>query len=243
MTAQKDDPDFDAAWLAALAGDRSSGLDGVVQRRAALLRKALADRRDRLERSVPVADDALFDRISAAVRSPVNHGAGPLQALDTTPMSADMSADQPMFFRSAPREVSPSEGYSSPQTYPPGRRRFPLILGIAASVLLTAVVTLQLGVFESEDGKREHEILRGGATTTQIVEDPSARATELQQLLQRAGAAPVVQPLKDGRVVLRVAATPEVLEALGQQRILPQTKDGQIVLILEKPATSNSPSR
>jgi hypothetical protein len=115
--------------------------------------------------------------------------------------------------------------------------------GIAAALVLATALTVQMGIFDSLEGTRDHEILRGEVTTTQIVENPSVRATELQQLLQRAGAAPVVQPLKDGRVVLRVAATPEVLEALGQQRILPQTKDGQIVLVLEKPATSNSPSR
>jgi hypothetical protein len=115
--------------------------------------------------------------------------------------------------------------------------------GIAAAFVLATAITVQMGIFDARDGARDHEILRGEVTTTQIVENPSARAAELQQLLQRAGAAPVVQPLKDGRVVLRVAATPEVLEALGQQRILPQTKDGQIVLVLERPATSNSPSR
>lgn len=214
--------DQDAAWLEALAGRPASELDEATRDEVERLRRALAQRKAELESLVPVAAERDFERLRER-----------------------LMVEQPEYTQ-RPSTVA-DDGSREVRDEAPGRRpaaNYAIFRwSIAAALVLGTALIVQMGVFDGRDGARDHEILRGEVTTSQIVEDPRARAAELQQLLQRAGASPVVEPLEDGRVVLRVPATPEVLEALGQQRILPQTKDGQIVLVLERPATSNSPSR
>jgi hypothetical protein len=222
MTPTPRPVDQEAAWLEALAGRPAAELDEPSRQEAERLRRAIAHRKAELESMVPGASEADFERLRERL---IVEQPEPSQSPGTVAQDGSQEV----------RDDTP--GRRLPANNPVFR------WGIAAALVLATALTVQMGIFDSQEGTRDHEILRGEVTTTQIVENPSVRATELQQLLQRAGAAPVVQPLKDGRVVLRVAATPEVLEALGQQRILPQTKDGQIVLVLEKPATSNSPSR
>ena len=64
MTQVPDDPQ----WLAALAGETDPAADAKTNQQAAALRKALQARSARMDREVPVADQALHQRILFRLR-------------------------------------------------------------------------------------------------------------------------------------------------------------------------------
>jgi hypothetical protein len=220
MTTNATPPeDRDAAWLEALAGRPVPLMDEGDRVEAERLRRVLAQRVSPVVPKVTEPSEADFQRFweQLAKEQPQSSEVVPLPEL-TLPALTDRPARQPAANR-------------------------PLFLwGMAASVMLATVLVVQLGVFDSEHS-RPDEILRGESATPLIVEDPGARATELEQAFQGVGTAPTVKKLKDGRIILRVEATPAVLDLLAKMRILPQVKEGHVVLVLERPATSSSPSR
>ncbi|MFN9475570.1 hypothetical protein, partial [Acidovorax sp.] len=112
-------------------------------------------------------------------------------------------------------------------------RVHPWLWGLAASIMLGTVLTASLWMTR---GDGEHEVLRGPKETILIDSDPSARLAQLRVLLEGAGATPDVRVDKAGTIVITVAGTPQVLDALGGERIYPQPTDGKIILVIEKPA-------
>lgn len=105
--------------------------------------------------------------------------------------------------------------------------------GIAASITLATVVSW---TFLFDNGVDESQVLRGPKDTILIDPDPSARLAHVRTLLEDAGSKPEVRIEKSGTVVISVAETPQVLDALSADRIFPQPVGGKIVLVIEKPA-------
>lgn len=232
MTGPEQDRD-DAAWLEALAGRDGGAPDGVSGRQAAALRSALERRRALLDAAVPVADKALFRRIADEVQAdqqdPGEEIAG---AAHPAPKSSRLGAREPDVFysiRQTESDLPPVPKLAAPRYW-----QRPWAWGIAASVLLATVLSIQMwpGQLHEEDGPA----LRGPNVTVQIVPDPESRSAELAALLQATGASPRIERTGDGTVVIHVEATPGVLDALAAQRLMPQPKDGKIVIRLERPA-------
>lgn len=115
----------------------------------------------------------------------------------------------------------------------PHRRARPWMWGLAASIMLGTVLTMSLWMHRDAG---EHEVLRGPKDTILIAIDPAARVAQLRALLEGAGATPEIRVEKTGAIVITVAGTPQVLDALSGERIYPQPADGKIVLVIEKPA-------
>ncbi len=105
----------------------------------------------------------------------------------------------------------------------------PQVWGLAATVVIGIAVTVQVQTSADRGGE---DILRGGSTVL-IVADPEARLAELLDSLKAAGEVPKVERVKDGRVVVKVKATQEVLDALLAQRIEPKVTDGMATLVLQ----------
>jgi hypothetical protein len=248
VTGPTQDPD-DASWLEALAGRGGAASDSVSDRQAALLRRALEQRRARLDRDVPVAGESLFQRIAEEVQADQqtehlaiarNHDPG---AEATTADYAQLST--PSVWRhgrtSGHGRALDEKDIEIPdflrrQGDSPARRYWhrPWAWGIAASMLFATVVTIQMwpGQLHEEDGP----VLRGPNVIVQIVPDPESRSAELAAVLKATGTSPRIERTSDGAVVIHVEATPGVLDALASQRLMAQPKDGKIIIRLEKPA-------
>lgn len=109
------------------------------------------------------------------------------------------------------------------------------IWGVAASIMLATVLSFQHFSMQGED---DYTVLRGPSDTVLVDSDPSARLSTLRTTLTSAGAAPEVKTLKDGTIIISVADTPQVLVALGNERIYPVPSAGKVVLVIQKPGTS-----
>lgn len=109
--------------------------------------------------------------------------------------------------------------------------RVPAAWGVAATFVLGVAVVIQMDGRFKGDG--ELDTLRGGGqSTVLIVTDPEARLAELLTGLKAVGADPKTERLSGGRIVLRVKSTSTTLDYLSTQRIEPNVKDGQVVLML-----------
>jgi hypothetical protein len=106
------------------------------------------------------------------------------------------------------------------------------IWGIAASIMLVAIFSFQQLSLRGGD---DHLVLRGPNDMVLIDSDPSARLNTLRGVFSAVGATPDVKIQKDGTIIIAVAATPQVLDALGNERIYPVPSGGVIVLVIQKP--------
>lgn len=105
------------------------------------------------------------------------------------------------------------------------------VWGIAASIILVTILSFQqLSMRQDED----HLVLRGPNDTVLIDSDPSARLNTLRAMFSVVGATPDVKTQKDGTIIITVAAAPQVLDALGNERIYPVPSGGKIVLVIQK---------
>ncbi len=54
-------------------------------------------------------------------------------------------------------------------------------------------------------------------------------------MLEGVGAKPHVETGSDGTITLKVTATPQVLDVLGNERIYPVPTAGKLVLVIQRP--------
>jgi hypothetical protein len=130
------------------------------------------------------------------------------------------------------------EGLDRPKPAALPLHRRPAIWGIAVSLMLATVVTLQQVNFMS--GQEDELTMRSAPdkATVRLVDDVSASRDELVALLKQAGAVPKVKVVKGtGEVVVEVEATQAVRDILGGDplRRYPDIQDGRITIVL-KPA-------
>jgi hypothetical protein len=107
---------------------------------------------------------------------------------------------------------------------------------IAASLMLVVGIFTQLPPQHTQKGD-EADTLRGGLphATVLLVENPELRLAELLQGLKDLQADARVERSPKGSITLSLAATPEVLDHLAQQRLEPEVKNGRVTLVLQKP--------
>jgi len=214
---QDQDPD-DAQWLAALAGQKAPGTDPSTQWQAEALRRALQAQSQRMDRAVPLADDAQYQRLLFRLKREGLTGR-------RTPLAQVV-------------EWGRARGQMAARVI---TLNHPLAWGLAACAVVLAGVALQMGrMQQGTDAVDMQQILRGQGTVL-IVPDPAARAAQLQAGINAAGAAPALTTDAEGRIQLRFEASPAVLEYLGQQRIEPAIVDGfvTLTLVVPQPKPSN----
>lgn len=103
--------------------------------------------------------------------------------------------------------------------------------GLAATLLLGAVLVLQSGLFDSHDNELA---VRGDRhATVMIVTDPQTRASELLTGLKAVGAEPKLERLQPGRMKIVVKSSNAVLDYLSTQHIDPKIHNETVVLILD----------
>jgi hypothetical protein len=239
MNQADDKRDDDEAWLEALAGRQTPVPDGRVALEVTSLRRALQVRKSRLEAQVPKSDQALCERILEEIEA-TEHA----KALNGTRVAADVGVASA---GSSERSVTDGRFYRVPvhgadgddehlyrqSDHPVYRaRRNPWIWGFAT---MTLAAVIAIPIWLGSDGGDDELVLRSGPdVTAQIVADPDSRAKELSDLLQAVGVKPRIERKKDGAVVILIESTPEALDILASQRLMPQPKDGKIVILLEK---------
>lgn len=220
----------DEQWLEALAGRPDPDADANLNREALALRAALIVRGQKLESSVPEADDALLEKIRFRLRR---------EGLNRS--ETDPSEKPAVIWRNLRRRPNVRsdklndilQGNTS-QLEKPNRLLWNYrAWGMAASVLIGIALVVQLGIKPNRSS--EDDVVRGdSATTTLIVDDPQSRLADLLTGLRVTGVESKVSQIKDGGVLLRVPANDASREYLSSQRIEGKEKDGEIVLLLSK---------
>lgn len=127
------------------------------------------------------------------------------------------------------------EGLDRPSEALPLRRQ-PFAWGIAASLMLATVFTIQQVGFMA--GQDDHLALRGipDKATIRMVDDLQASQAEMIELLRQAGSEPMVSANKaTGDIVIQVDATQAVRDALAGDplRIYPEIQDGKVTVVLK----------
>ncbi len=210
MTQAQDNDD--AAWLATLAGQSSSGLPPAERAQAEALRAALQAQSQRMDAHVPPADEAQYQQL--------------LFRLRREGLTGKTGAMTPVIAWGRSKGQMAARAMASHST---------LTWGLAAFAVLMVAVALQLNrAPQGSDGPDMRLILRGQSTVL-IVPDPQARAAELVAGLKASGADPAVVVGQDGQIQLKFQASDAVLEFLNTQRIEPQAVEGWVVLTLQTP--------
>ncbi|MFN8937658.1 MAG: hypothetical protein ACK5Y0_17370, partial [Pseudomonadota bacterium] len=213
MTEPTQDRKDEEAWLAVLAGREIAPDDGMPAAQAAALRKALKRRQARMAEELPAADKALFSRILVAVHLDHSEHGEPANGTHTgDPLPEASKAASSIRWRTSSHKIVSMPPV--PQTTRPNKR--PWLWGVAASITLATVLSWTVLIDDEPD---RPDVLRGTQGTVLMDPDPAARRTQLEALLAGAGAKPEVRIDKSGRVVITVSETPQVLEALGGERI------------------------
>lgn len=212
-------PDKDEEqWWNALAGRAAPSGDARSNLQAQALRRALQARAEKLEVSVPFADEEQYQKLLTRLRREKllasESGWRTSQIWVKTTGVLGLSAD-----------VIP---WKSPR-----------VLGLTATLVIGVAMVISLQ--NSVTTRSEADILRSGKVTTQIVEKPELRLAELILGLQTAGEVPVIERVGHGSIVLTITASPKVLDYLDTQRIVPAVVDGKTTLLLTRPKATPIP--
>lgn len=119
------------------------------------------------------------------------------------------------------------EGLASSQN----RWRNPMLWGVAATVVLSVGVVFQMGGLH-QDQDDANTLRGGGKSTVLIVAEPEMRLAQLLTGLRVAGEEPTIKHEADGRIVLTVKGSDQVLEYLAGQRIEPTLVQGKLTIEL-----------
>ena len=262
MNRADDKRDDDEAWLEALAGRPASPNVGLVTRQAQALRTALRKRRALLEADVPTADDALYERIADDVRVfrqrqhlsdweqdddivfNSRHTAEHPNSSISNRKSSHQTSTEPtesLYFstryRTSSRQTS-KESTESGLLSNRSRLGRKIRTWRWSMAMITIIAAVSAPIWIGENNEEGELILRSGSDATiQIVSNPELRAKELSNLLQAAGVKTIIERKKDGTVGILIEATPEALDILASQRLMPQPKDGNIIIWLEPQKT------
>lgn len=210
-TSEKDDEQ----WLDALAGRTDPAADPKQNLQAQALRLALQARAEKLEATVPFADEEQYQKL--------------LLRLQREKLLATKSG-----WRTSPIWVKSTGAFGLSADAIPWKS--PVVWGLAATLAIGIVAVMRPQ--SSVPTRSDADILRGGKATAQIVAEPEVRLGELLLGLRAAGDEPVVERIDNGSIVLTITVNPKVLDYLDTQRIVPLVTDGKATLLLMRPKTT-----
>jgi hypothetical protein len=194
----------DENWLEALAGKPDISADSAINAEAQALRRTMLKRREGLELAYEKFDSGEFQRLQSRLQ----------------------------------REGLLTQARSNQKWLPDWlHKHLPIkngqvaalpIWSLCVNAVLAVVVVVQLGV--SGNAPSQQDVLRGDQGTVLRVVDPQVRLSELMLGLDAAKARYVIQLTPEGELILLVQADDAALVYLIDQRMVPQVKDGLIVI-------------
>lgn len=194
----------DENWLEALAGKPDISAESAITAQAQALRRAMLERRDGIERAYENLDAGEFQRLQSRLQR---------EGLLTQARSNQKWLPDWL------HKHLPSKN---------GQVAALPIWSLGVNAVLAVVVVVQLGV--SGNAPSQQDVLRGDQGTVLHVPDPKARLSELMLGLDAAKARYVIQSSPVGELILLVQADDAALDYLIEQRMVPQVKDGLIVI-------------
>lgn len=203
----------DQDWFDALAGRPKSGMNALDAAQALAVRTALSERRNAIEADASQPDAAQLNRLRQRL---VREG-----LMKTT---TDNSTHLGLLGRILGVFGASGAG---------GSKAIPL-WGIAAVLVIVVAVALRTGI-PSNVQNPAYDVLRGGASTVLIVDDPQAKLTELEAGLRGVKANFEVKQLPDNRLQVDIKVDELALAFLETQRISPTVKDGIVRILIQRP--------
>lgn len=194
----------DENWLEALAGKPDISANSAINAQAHALRRAMLKRRDGLELAYGKFDSGEFQRLQSR--------------LQREGLLTKARTNQKWLPDWLQKHLPSKNGQVA--TLP--------IWSLGVNAVLAVVVVVQLGV--SGNAPSQQDVLRGNQGTVLRVVDPQARLSELMLGLDAAKARYVIQRTPQGELILLVQADDAALDYLINQRMVPQVKDGLIVI-------------
>lgn len=194
----------DEKWLEALAGKPDISADSAINAQAQALRRAMLDRREGLELAYEKFDSGEFQRLQTRLQRE-----GLLNQARTNQKWLPDWLQKHLPSKNGQVAALP-------------------IWSLGVNAVLAVVVVVQLGV--SGNAPSQQDVLRGDQGTVLRVVDPQARLSELMFGLDAAKARYVIQRTTEGELILLVQADDAALDYLITQRMVPQVKDGLIVI-------------
>ena len=194
----------DENWLEALAGKPDISADSAINLQAQALRRAMLERREGIEQAYEKIDTGAFQRLQSRLQ---REG---LLTQDRTNQK---------WLPDWLHKHLPSKN---------GQVAALPIWSLGVNAVLAVVVVVQLGV--PGNTPSQQDVLRGDQGTVLRVADPQARLSELMLGLEAAKARYVIQRTPEGELILLVQADDAALDYFIEQRMVPQVKDGLIVI-------------
>jgi hypothetical protein len=194
----------DEYWLEALAGNPDISADSAINAEAQALRRAMLKRRDALELAYENLDSGEFQRLQTRLQR---------EGLLTKDRTNQKWLPDWLY------KHLPSKN---------GQVAALPIWSLGVNAVLAVVVVVQLGV--SGNAPSQQDVLRGDQGTVLRVIDPQAKLSELMLGLDAAKARYVIQRTPEGELKLLVQVDDAALDYLIEQRMVPQVKDGLIVI-------------
>jgi hypothetical protein len=194
----------DENWLEALAGKPDISADSAINAEAQALRRAILKRREGLELAYEKFDSGEFQRLQSRLQR---------EGLQTKARTNQKWLPDWLHKHLPSKNVQVAA--------------LP-IWSLGINAILVVVVVVQLGV--SGNAPSQQDVLRGDQGTVLRVVDPQARLSELMLGLDAAKARYVIQRTPEGELILLVQADAAALDYLNDQRMVPQVKEGLIVI-------------
>ena len=194
----------DENWLEALAGKPDISADSAINLQAQALRRAMLERRESIEQAYENLDAGEFQRLQSR--------------LQREGLLTQARTNQKWLPDWLHKHLPSKNGQVAALP----------IWSLGVNAVLAVVVVVQLGV--SGNTPSQQDVLRGDQGTVLRVADPQARLSELILGLDTAKARYVIQRTPEGELILLVQADDAALDYLIEQRMVPQVKDGLIVI-------------
>jgi hypothetical protein len=206
----------DDAWLEAIAGRPAPTLNPTQRAEVECLRMAWAKRRTSWDAQTPHIDDDFLQRMLER---------------------RSRESERVELLLSQPEAVEKPEIQSGTRVLPGGRlpqekrhaiNQAKYYWGLAASLMLATVLTLQL---RPVDDEQTGPVLRGAeSATVQIVDDPETHSRGLVKSILDLGELPSIHRTQDGAILIQVRATPGVLDFLHSMRIEPDVNAEMVTI-------------
>ena len=204
----------DQDWFDALAGRPKPGMNAVDAAQALAVRTALLERRNAIEADACQPDVAQLDRLRQRL---LREG--------LMEPAAGVSSHSGLLGRIL--GIFGASGRSGSMALS--------LWGFAAALVIVVAVVIQIST-PSNTQNPAYDVLRGGAATVLIVDDPQLRLKELQAGLQGVKANFEVKQLEGNRLQVDIKVDEPTLAYLEAQRISPTVKDGVVRVLLQRPA-------